>query len=127
MRRAAVLLVALFVLPFLATGCPEAARTVSYSKPGAAHCPECKTTQVDGTVVCAVCETSLRWSAKISECWHCDGSGICQVCNGHALIGPSATVGETCFACERKMGKDAYSPGSCPHCEGSGMVETGGS
>ena len=125
MRRAAVLLVALFALCMLTTGCPEPARTVSYSKSGEAHCPNCQTSQVDGALVCRVCETSLGWSARISECWHCDGSGVCQVCNGHALVGPSATVGESCFAC--KDGKDAYSPGSCPHCEGSGTVEFGGS
>ena len=125
MRRALPLILAAFVLVPFATGCPTPTRTVEYSKSGEGHCPNCKTSQLDGATRCTVCETELRWHAQVSECWHCEGSGLCQVCRGFGMTGSGASEGEPCFACED--GKTRYPVGSCPHCEGTGTVTFGGS
>lgn len=118
------------VLPVVAilllTAC--SAKTVEYSKKGEAYCPGCQVQLTGRVSECTVCDTNLRWVAQIGPCWHCDGSGLCQICNGLGKIeSPGATQGQDCFACPDLGVRDKPPSGDCPHCDGTGTVEFGGS
>jgi hypothetical protein len=127
MRGVLPILAIMLLFPMALPACSS--RTVEYSRSGDAYCPGCQTRLPGRVIRCTVCGTNLRWAETVGPCWHCDGSGLCQVCNGLGKIkGSDAVQGLDCFACpDKEATRDPNPTGDCPHCDGTGTVYFGGS
>lgn len=126
MRGVLPIIAILLLAPLVLTACST--RTVEYSKKGEAYCPGCQTRLTGRVLQCTVCDTNLRWVTEMGACWHCDGSGLCQVCSGMGKIeSPGTAQGQSCFACPEDTKSPEKPTGDCPYCDGTGTVEFGGS